>query len=313
MLDNALVSVILPTYNRAKLLPRSIDSVLNQTYQNWELLVWDDGSTDNTVDIVSGFSDQRVHYFFAENSGVAAARNQAISNAKGMYLAFLDSDDEWHHEKLSIQMLALQTNPTVDLLFSNFKNINHEKNRTALNFKDYREAFGLLTYRELGAGLQLIEAGFNESLTRGNYIATDTVLLKSDILVKHGLFNESLRNSEDFELWWRLGLSKIQMAFHDQVLMTRHKPEGSLTSLNLSSASAALEALDLCKEHAIFAGRKNLVDFLRQPYRNAWQNMITARALEGDRIGAFKAFHQSLKYGFRLGSLRLLLQAFFCN
>lgn len=313
MLDNALVSVILPTYNRAKLLPRSIDSVLNQTYQNWELLVWDDGSIDNTSDVVKRFNDKRIRYFYNENKGVAAARNQAISDAKGEYLAFLDSDDEWMSEKLSVQMAALQAHPEIDLVFSDFENVNLVLNKRGTNFVDYGKAFQLMTTTDLGSDFFEIKDGFLQSLAHGNYIATDTVVVKRSLVDRYGGFNESLRNSEDFELWWRLGLNKVRVAYHNQVLMTRYKPQGSLTSLSTESSVSALKALDLCEEGAISVKREDLVDHLQGSYRNAWQTMITARAQMGDRVGALKAFYQSLKYGFRLGSLRLLFEALLKN
>ena len=95
------VSAIIPTYNRANIVIRAIQSVLNQTYQNFELLVIDDGSQDNTEEIVTGIHDNRIKYIRHEkNKGVAAARNTGIEAAKGEFIAFLDSDDEWLPNKL---------------------------------------------------------------------------------------------------------------------------------------------------------------------------------------------------------------------
>lgn len=307
-LDNRLVSVILPTFNREHLLERAITSVLSQSYHEWELIVWDDGSRDNTRDVVMGFSDQRIRYFFAENRGVAVARNQAISDAKGEYLAFLDSDDEWMSEKLSVQMAALQAHPEIDLVFSDFENVNLVLNKRGTNFVDYGKAFQLMTTTDLGSDFFEIRDGFLESLTQGNYIATDTVVVKKSVIDMYGGFNESLRNSEDFELWWRLGVNNVRIVFHKQVLMTRYKPQDSLTSLSAKSASSALRALDLCAKEAISVNRVDLVDYLKGSYRIAWHNMITACAMENDKNGMMNAFRQSLKYGFRPGSLRLLVE-----
>lgn len=304
------VSVILPTYNRATLLYKAIRSVLVQSYQSWELIVWDDGSTDNTKDVVMGFEDGRINYCFDENKGVATARNQAISRSKGVYLAFLDSDDQWKDNKLATQIEAMQAYPEIDFIFGDFENKNLVQNRTSINFSDYKAAIQVLNTNSLGADLLEIKDGFLESITHGNYIATDTVVLKKSVLEKYGAFNESLRNSEDFELWWRLGLNKARMAFHNQVLMTRLKPQGSLTSLTLKSASSALKALDLCSEEAISVNRAEMVDYLKPAYRNAWQNMITACAMENDKKGMMAAFKQSLKYGFRPGAVRLLVEGF---
>lgn len=302
------ISIILPTYNRASLLTRAIQSVIAQSYQDWELIIWDDGSSDNLRDVVMGFDDPRICYFYAENMGAATARNQAISRAKGDYLAFLDSDDEWMEDKLLIQIEELQAHPEIDFIFSDFENVNTVQNRRGINFSDFQDAFQVMTKSEIDPGFFEIERGFLESLALGNYIATDSVVVRKSVILKNGGFNETLRNSEDYELWWRLGLNRVRMGFHNQVLMTRYKPEGSLTSLSPKSASSVIKALDLCVEEAISANRTDLVDYLKPAYRNAWQNMITACAMEKNMKGMMEAFKNSMKYGFRPGSLRLLLE-----
>ena len=106
-----LVSIIMPSYNCEKYIEESIQSVINQTYPNWELLVVDDCSTDHTAEIIRRCSelDSRVHgYYLKENSGAAAARNFAIERAKGEYMAFLDSDDLWDPEKLEKQVSFME-------------------------------------------------------------------------------------------------------------------------------------------------------------------------------------------------------------
>ena len=105
-----LVSVIMPAYNCERFIKQSIDSVLAQTYTNWELLIVDDCSTDRTADIISSFSDPRIHYQRNDqNRRCAYTRNQAIKQAKGRYIAFLDSDDIWLPEKLERQITFMQT------------------------------------------------------------------------------------------------------------------------------------------------------------------------------------------------------------
>lgn len=104
--NNPTVSVIIPTYNRAHLVARAIQSVLNQTYQDFEIIIVDDASTDNTEEVVKSFNDKRVGYMqLNENSGTSAVpRNTAIKTARGKYIAFQDSDDEWLPEKLKKQV-----------------------------------------------------------------------------------------------------------------------------------------------------------------------------------------------------------------
>ncbi len=106
-----LVSIIMPSYNTAKYIKETIESVINQTYTNWELLIVDDCSTDNTDEIVKKFKDERIKYFKNEkNSGAAISRNKALREAKGKWIAFLDSDDLWHKEKLEKQIKYMKDN-----------------------------------------------------------------------------------------------------------------------------------------------------------------------------------------------------------
>lgn len=108
---DGLVSIIMPSWNTARFIRESIDSVRNQTYTNWELLIVDDCSTDNTDEIVASYSDERIRYFKNEkNSGAALTRNRAMREARGEWIAFLDSDDLWTTEKLERQLQFMKEN-----------------------------------------------------------------------------------------------------------------------------------------------------------------------------------------------------------
>jgi len=113
------VSVILPTFNRAPLLTRSIASVLAQTFDDFELIVVDDGSQDGTEAVVKDLPDERIRYLrLPRNLGLPAARNAGLARARGAFLAFQDSDDEWHREKLERQMDAMRANPAASIVYS---------------------------------------------------------------------------------------------------------------------------------------------------------------------------------------------------
>ena len=106
-----LVSIITPTYNCAKFIGATIESVLNQTYQNFEMIIVDDASKDNTEEVVKSFKDKRIKYIrLSKNSGPAVARNRAMEEARGKYMAFLDSDDLWKREKLEKQINFIKKN-----------------------------------------------------------------------------------------------------------------------------------------------------------------------------------------------------------
>lgn len=305
-----LVSIILPTYNRNELLPRAIESVMAQTYPDWELIVWDDGSTIPAREIVESYNDQRIHYYWNENHGMSYALNQAIGKAQGEVIAFLDDDDIWINTKLSEQIILLKNNPIVDMVFSNYLNINKISSIKKIGFTKSDRFIKLLDLLEIDKQAYIILGSFLESIALSNYIAFDSVLIKKNAIDEIGPFNESLRNGMDLEYWWRFGLLNKKPAYVDKVLMERIKYPQSLSGRGLLSLNNHIEALDSCVELANIHKKSDLVESLHPAYRNAWQNMITACAQNGDTQGMWQSFQKSLQYGFRPGSLRLLLQGF---
>ena len=123
-----IVSVIIPTYNRAKYITSAIDSVLSQTYNNIEIIVVDDGSNDSTREVLYRYGN-KIRYVYQENLGVSAARNRGIELSKGEWIAFLDSDDVWFPKKLSVQMEHISERPEIDVhvtnVFISRENIEH--------------------------------------------------------------------------------------------------------------------------------------------------------------------------------------------
>lgn len=125
---NDLVSIIMPSYNTERFIADSIQSVLNQTYQNWELIIVDDCSTDNTDTVVASFTDSRIKYLKNEkNSGAAVSRNRALREAKGKWIAFLDSDDLWASEKLEKQIKFMEEND-YKFSYTDYEKIDEESN-----------------------------------------------------------------------------------------------------------------------------------------------------------------------------------------
>ena len=123
---NDLVSIIMPSYNTGKYIAESIRSVQAQTYKNWELIIVDDCSADNTDEVVTGFQDERIRYFKNKiNSGAAMSRNRALREAKGRWIAFLDSDDLWYSEKLEKQIEFMQKNGYA-FSYTNYEEINEK-------------------------------------------------------------------------------------------------------------------------------------------------------------------------------------------
>lgn len=311
--EHPLISIILPTYNRCDLLPRAIRSVLAQTYLKWEMIIWDDGSTDSTREVVARFADDRIRYVYDQNHGPAYARNQAIDICKGELVAFLDSDDEWHPEKIEKQAGVLDANPDIEFLFTDFLNAKPGKAAPSRNFQSCRRAMKWLNVQPLGGTLFLIREGFLKSLAIDNYLATDSIMVRLSTLNKVGRFNSAFMNSEDFELWWRMGLANVSMAYLEEITLTRYKLGDNLSHLGATTVKNHLLALNSCMDLTVSAGKNELIGLLDDPFRNAWQNMIYLEEKAGNLTGGLKAFIQSTAYGLRLGSLRLLIQAFFIH
>jgi glycosyltransferase involved in cell wall biosynthesis len=185
-----LISIITPAYNASKFIAQTIKCVLEQTYTNWEMIIVDDGSTDETaLEIKPFLVDKRIKYFYQENGKQSKARNHALHYAKGEYIAFLDADDLWVANKLEIQIKVLEEN-NVDLVYSQgYVFTDSFENTTLVN-----TTVGRSTNNFLG---QLITA---------NRIPILSVLLKSEKLKEVGNFNEhpKIQNAEDFHLWMTL-------------------------------------------------------------------------------------------------------------
>ena len=208
MNNTDLISVIIPTYNRAHLIRRSAQSVLNQTYKNLELIIVDDGSTDKTKEVIDSINDKRIIYIKQENQGVSAARNTGIEKAKGKYIAFQDSDDVWHLDKLEKQLLTIQKN-NADLVFC----------------KQFK--FGTLMKRKVPKN---IKEGFLQKDILPINIFPQTILSKADIL-KENKFNIHMLSVEDFELLLRIQ-KKYSIYCIDEALVDYHVQKDSLSANN---------------------------------------------------------------------------------
>jgi glycosyltransferase involved in cell wall biosynthesis len=187
MIDELLVSVIMPTYNRAYIIRRAISSVLNQTHSNFELIIVDDGSTDNTAEVVDSFNNSRIVYIkHAINLGIASARNTGIAKSRGEYVAFLDSDDEWLPHKLREQLIAFEEAPSdVGAIYTQIENIEKGK-MTYLHPKTPPEGN---IYRHVLSGLQ---------------IYLPTLMVKRKYVEQAGKFDEDFVLGEDCDFAIRL-------------------------------------------------------------------------------------------------------------
>ncbi|MEZ5941931.1 MAG: glycosyltransferase [Planctomycetaceae bacterium] len=212
-----LVSVIVPTYNRALYISEAIESALSQTHPNVEILIVDDGSKDNTPEIVAELAarDARVRYFRQENAGVSAARNKAILESRGDFIAFLDSDDVWHPWKIELQLSLFALKPELGMVWTDMDAMRptgevFHKNYLKKMYSAYTRVSNETLFAESfelnfdGAGQrQTVMArtgNIYPHMFHGNLVHTSTVLLRKSWADEVGLFDTTMRRAgEDYK------------------------------------------------------------------------------------------------------------------
>lgn len=219
-----LVTIVVPSYNRADYIAETIESLLIQTYQNREIIVIDDGSTDNTKEIVERYVPQ-VQYVYQQNSERGASRNHGLRLAKGEYISFLDSDDLWLPEKLAADVEFIEARPNVGVVYTDALQIDSEGNYL----------------KKLNAGRHSGEVTGN--ILRENFVKIGAHLILTDKAREIEGFNEDreLSGSEDWEFWVRLS-TITEFAFNPVAFVkirtheanTMSNPEGMERSMNCS-------------------------------------------------------------------------------
>ena len=182
---NPLVSVIIPTYNRGWIIKEAIDSILAQDYTEFELIVVDDGSTDHTSDVLDSYGDD-IKVLFQKNKGVSAARNRGIAEASGKFIAFLDSDDLWLPQKLTVQIEFF--NQTPDALICQTEEVWIRNGLRVNPKKRHKKPSGMI---------------FNPSLELC-LVSPSAVMIQRSLFGRVGKFDETLPACEDYDLWLRI-------------------------------------------------------------------------------------------------------------
>ena len=201
-----VVSVIIPTYNRARYLREAVESVLAQTYTDWELIVVDDGSTDETRRVVQSYvsRDPRVFYRAQANRGEGAARNTGIQLARSRYVAFLDDDDLWLPEKLAWQLEALAHHPEAPWVFGDGQLIADDGRVLRPVLPQQRPAFDAWVTAHGTADDSVSVGPFYDVLLTGNCLSVPSVIAERKCFQRVGLFNESPHLGEDYDMWLRI-------------------------------------------------------------------------------------------------------------
>jgi glycosyltransferase involved in cell wall biosynthesis len=212
-LSSPKISVIIPTYNRSHLIKDAVESVLSQTYQAFELIIIDDGSTDNTKEVLTEYGE-RLQYIYQENQGRSAARNHGINLAKGEYIAFLDSDDVWFPDKLARQVPILESAPDNVVLVHGYKCIV-DKNLQAIPGWE-------LKLRNLYTLAERREETY-ENYLHSNYIFTSTILVRKTAITEIGGYDTSTQGVEDLDFYLRLLLVNYNFAFISEPPLIKYR------------------------------------------------------------------------------------------
>ncbi len=215
---NPLFSIIIPLYNKEQSIRNTISSILKQTYDNFEIIVIDDGSTDNSLAIVKEINDSRIKVFSKKNGGVSSARNYGINKAKGTYILFLDADDILLSNSLSVYYDLIMKYPNIKVFTTNF-NIIGTDGSIYTHCKKTKTSTIASPYREL--------------YLRKIYIRTGNTLIHSSCFDEIGSFNENLSCYEDLEFNIRL-LDSFQVAYSPEVTFIYIREHSNLSTTNMN-------------------------------------------------------------------------------
>ncbi|MBB5224394.1 glycosyltransferase involved in cell wall biosynthesis [Amaricoccus macauensis] len=242
------VTVVIPAYERAATIVAAIDSVLRQTRTDFELLVIDDGSSDGTAEAAETVADPRLRVVrLPKNRGAAGARNAGAAEARGRWIAFQDSDDEWLPEKLALQLARLEAHPDAIAAYCGLLTVGEldadAHGRTRLAYVP-------------GPEIELVEGRIQPTLLMQNVMSTQTVVVRRDVFLALGGFDESLPAMEDWEFAIRLA-GAGEIAFVDAPLVHQRFSPNSLTR-NLEKQLRS-HAMILEKSRPLYAGRPDLL------------------------------------------------------
>lgn len=288
MKRSGTVSIVIPTYNCARYIGESVSSAIRQTYENVEVLVVDDGSTDNTAEVLRPYFN-KIRFIRQKNHGVSQARNTAIDMSSGEYIAFIDADDLWLPNKLEIQISFLERNKDVAGVCTDFSTINSTgdvimprsiKKHYPI-FKRYKLAMEkIFSYHEqlsVHSGLTKQNSEFDvyygnifKALFRGNFIKTSSFVVRKKDMLRIGGFNKNFHTQEDYEYWLRLA-KEYELGYIDAPLTAWRKHDVQITRSD-QTEDVILQSLAAIQNIAIEArkilGEKAVNQRLSEKYRS---------------------------------------------
>ncbi|CAM2919106.1 MAG: glycosyltransferase [Paludibacter sp.] len=262
-LNSPVISIIMPCYNASQFIKESIESVLSQTYENWELIIVDDGSTDDTATIIKIYvaADNRVRYFYQENGKQGKARNLGLTKSSGSFVAFLDADDLWLPEKLFVQILEIEKHD-VDLVFSDSYIFNDSEVENLSQIMGIPDA---VFYDKKSIQMFL----------EYNRIPILTVLVKKEKIISSGGFSEQVQNIEDYHLWLKMLISNCTFYSSNFISSKYRVHQNSETAgINSSSNRILITLFNLSVEFPVY--KKQIEHELKLKFKRIYKtNLFT--------------------------------------
>ncbi|MCD6162696.1 MAG: glycosyltransferase family 2 protein [candidate division Zixibacteria bacterium] len=272
------VSVIIPVYNSTGFIDEALQSVFAQTFKDYEIIIINDGSTDNTKQVIEKYSD-KIRYFYQENRGPAAARNNGIKKAKGEYIAFIDSDDIWHPEKLKMQVSILDSNQNIGMVFT--ENSLFDENGV------YESS--------LGKRKRLMHGNLAENIFLYSYVATPTVMIRREVFDNIGLFEESIKMAEDDNMWIRIASNYRVELIYQSLVSVRDHPN-RMTRQNNDLFNCIQISIDMLHSNYGDNVRKNIDKVVPKKMGQIYFNTGYKYFENQNTKEARKAFSKSIKY-----------------
>jgi len=251
------ISIIIPTYNRADLIKETLNSIFNQTYSNWEAIIVDDASEDNTEELVKAIGDSRIHYIcHSRNKGGAEARNTGIEKAQGEYIAFLDSDDWWQPTKLETQIndILSRNNPANVVSYTKVQALNQQDKSVFFPLRRKKENESIAEYLFLG------------KIGEGVMFTSSLMMAKS--LISKTKFKPNLKKHHDLDLAIRLEYNGAKFQYIDQALSIWRNDQRSDRLSKCQDYKVSLQWINECQN---LISRKAKVGFL---YRWVFKNLF---------------------------------------
>ena len=293
---NPKVSVVIASYNYAGYICHAIDSVLNQTFDDFEIVIVNDGSTDNTQRIIQPYlSDERITYIYQENAGQANAKNNGIKNSSGEFIAFLDADDLWKKTKLEKQ-IPLFSNKNVGVVYSRSRFVDQQGN--------------IVEYKVESKYLLPKSGEVTKALFFDNFVPFSSSVVRRECFEEHGCFDESIMMGIDWDLWLRLSMCYRFEFISEQLLLYRVGHSGQM--------SKNLEERQKCSDKIMqkfYESNPGLLPL--STIRHAWAYTYSNRGYYYSHLDSHRSSEYYLlsiqKWPLQFAAYKGLIKNFFCS